>query len=363
MNLPLSYRLVPERDENGEETGYYTREPDGVSGMTVTALAEFCGTKQQTMTQTLNRIRDSDPITNDLSDCLKLFAGNELRLITNDLQGRRIIPDDACHAIAEHYAFEAREYPGKPVALRNFRVVGRSGMRLFIWSKTGFVPPSMRQPQRGPYWYERMKLALSDNEKPLQTGFFCIYQEMIGFFCELETRLGFVMPDINPETGQHLVPDISIAQGFNKWLRAEDDEVACIGRKHFLGSTQKIDFRPRRWSKRERRWLPAGRNHNEIQMYNHVYPKKSHGDYQVQEACSYPDKYQPIFKYYLQEYWIPDHCATYLIKRDAEGVRQIMQTLNQMSPNARIAIDKTLIGRLVQSLTLLIPASSNNRIA
>lgn len=362
MNLPLSYRLVPERNENGEETGYYTREPDGVSGMTVSALADFCGLTQPAVTSLLNRVRESDPITNDLPDSLKAFAGKELRLITNDLQGRLIISDEVCYAVTEHYVFEARKYPGKEIAKRNFRVMGNATMRMFIWSKTGFVPPSMHQPQRGPYWYERMKLALSDNQKPLQAGYFCIYQEMIGFFCELETRLGFVMPDINPETGQHLVPDISIARGFNKWLRAEDDEVACIGRRHFLGSAQGIDFRPRRWSKKEQTLLPAGRNHGEIQMYNHVYPKRSHGDYQVQKACSYPDKYQPIFKYYLQEYWIPDHCATYLIDRDAEGVRQIRQALSQLSPTARGAVDKTLIGRLVRSLTLVIPASSDNRI-
>jgi hypothetical protein len=361
MNLPLSYRLVPERNETGEETGYYTREPDGVSGMTVTALAEFCGTRQQTVTQILNRIRDSDPITNDLLDCLKPFAGGELRLITNDLQGRLIIPDDACHAIAEYYAFEAREYPGKPIALRNFRAVGRPGMRVFIWSRTGYVPPSMRQPQRGPYWYERMKLALSDNEKPLQIGYFCIYQEMMGFFCELETRFGFIMPDINLKTGQHLVPDISIAKRFNMWLRNDEDEVACIARRHFLGSAQAVDFRPARKTQRQGR-LPEGRNHREIQFYNHVYPKSSHGNYQVQQACSYPDRYQSIFKYYLQEYWIPDHCATYLIERDSEGVMLMMEAVNQMSPAARAAIDKTLVGRLVRSLTPLI-SSSNNRTA
>lgn len=361
MNLPLSYRLVPECNENGDETGYYTREPDGVSGMTVTALAEFCGLTQPAVTSLLNRVRESDPITNDLPDSLKAFASKELRLITNDLQGRLIISDDVCYAVTEYYVFEARKYPGKEVAKRNFRAMGNLTMRMFIWSRTGYVPPSMRQPQRGPYWYERMKLALSDNEKPLQIGYFCIYQEMMGFFCELETRFGFVMPDINLDTGEHLVPDISIAKRFNSWLRDDEDEFACIARRHFLGSVQTVDFRPRRKNKRQG-WLPPGRNHGEVQMYNHVYPKSSHENYQVQKACSYPDQYQSIFKYYLQEYWIPDHCATYLIERDSEGVMQIMQTANQMSPGVLAAIDKTLVGRLVRSLTPLI-CSSNNRIA
>jgi hypothetical protein len=140
MVNPESYKLIPEYNENGRETGYYTRNPDGVSGMTVSALAEFCGTEQQTITQLLNRIRDTDAITNNLPNCLKCFANQELRLITNDLQGRLIIPDEACHAITEYYAFEARQYPGKEIAVNNFRMAGRAGMRVFIWSRTGYTP-------------------------------------------------------------------------------------------------------------------------------------------------------------------------------------------------------------------------------
>jgi len=139
------YQLIPEYNQKGEETGYYTREPDGVSGMTVTALADFVGVRQQSITQLLNRIRDSDPITNDLPESLKPFSGKELRLITNDLQGRLIVPDESCQAIAEYYAFDAREYDGKPVAKTNFRAIAKAGMRVFIWSRTGFVPEPLRQ--------------------------------------------------------------------------------------------------------------------------------------------------------------------------------------------------------------------------
>ena len=126
------FYLVPAYDESHNETGYYTREPDGISGMTVSALADFCSTSQPAVTQILNRIRESDPITNDLNDCLKPFAGKDLRLITNDLQGRLIIPDDACSAVSEYYAFEARQYPGKQVATVNYRSMAKAGMRIFI---------------------------------------------------------------------------------------------------------------------------------------------------------------------------------------------------------------------------------------
>jgi|GEM_PF-2085612 len=139
------YQLIPEYNEKGEETGFYTREPDGVSGMTVRALADFVGTSPAAITQLLNRIRSSDPLTNDLLDSLKSYAGKELRLLTNDLQGRLIIPDEACQAIAEYYALDSRTYDGKPIAVSNYRAIAKAGMRVFIWSRTGFVPEPLRQ--------------------------------------------------------------------------------------------------------------------------------------------------------------------------------------------------------------------------
>ena len=86
------------------DQSYCTRFSDGVSGMSVTALAQFCGVEQHTITQTLNRLRDSDPITNDLQNILKLFAGSDWRLITNDPSGMVFIIDEVCHAVLEYYA-------------------------------------------------------------------------------------------------------------------------------------------------------------------------------------------------------------------------------------------------------------------
>ncbi|NJR52891.1 MAG: Rha family transcriptional regulator [Leptolyngbyaceae cyanobacterium CSU_1_3] len=71
------------------------------------------------------------------------------------------------------------------------------------------------RPEYVPYWYERMKVALSDTEMPLQSGYFCVYREMMAFFWELETRVGYLVPDVNPITSEHLVPDISIGKRFN----------------------------------------------------------------------------------------------------------------------------------------------------
>lgn len=121
-----------------DDQSYCTRDVDGVSGMTVTALAKFCGTGKPTITQLLNQIGDSDPFTNELTECLKPFAGNDWRLFTNDPSGKVFIIDEICHAVLEYYALEARKYKGKQTAINNYRMVARAGLRVFIWSQTGY---------------------------------------------------------------------------------------------------------------------------------------------------------------------------------------------------------------------------------
>ena len=205
-----------------------------------------------------------------------------------------------------------------------------------------------------PYWYERMRIALSDTEQPLQVGYFCVYREMMDFFCELENRFNYIISDIDRETGKHLVPDVSIGQRFNKFLRC-DDEMPTIARRRFLGSGEAVDFRQP--GRRKDDWFSGGKDFQEILMYNHVYPESSHGIFQVHPAKSYPDRYRDIFRYYLQEYWIPDFCVPYLTERDPQGLNQIQSRIMQMTPSERIAIGGTLVGALMPSLPLLLESA------
>jgi phage regulator Rha-like protein len=198
------------------------------------------------------------------------------------------------------------------------------------------------RPAQIPYWYQRLQIALSDSEKPLQAGYFCVYQEIMGFFAELETRFQYIIRDYDKETGKYLVPDISIGQGFNKFLR-DDSELPCQAREDFLGTTEAIDFRD------------GGTHEHEVQQYNHVYPKVSHGEFNIQTARAYPNKYIEIFRYYLQEYWIPDRCATYLAERDPDGIGQVQTRIIEMSTPERSALAATLAGKLIHSLFSLRP--------
>jgi len=124
-----------------EEMGFCTRQSDGVSGMTVRALSKFCDLAEgssSAVSNLLTQIGHSDPETNDLPETLKSFAGKDLRLETNDAQGSMFIVDEVCHAVLEYYALDARKYKGKSVAVNNYRMIARAGMRLFIWSQTGY---------------------------------------------------------------------------------------------------------------------------------------------------------------------------------------------------------------------------------
>jgi len=348
-----NYRLVPERTENGQETGYYTREPDGVSGMTVRALAEFVGTSPAAITQLLNRVRESNPLTNTLPESLKPFSGQDVRLLTNDLQGRIIIPDEACQAVAEYYALDSRGFEGKEIAVANYRAVARAGMRVFIWTRTGYNPPTSREPLRGTYWYSRVRLALSNTTSPLQSGYFCAYLEMMKFFQELENYAGYIVPDTNPQTNRYVVPDISIAKMFNAWLRSDEEEPRQ-SRLTFLGSSEAIDFRERRQNTDrttgQRVWVPEGFHHHEIVSYKHVYPEVSHGTNNVIDVNSYPNKYLSIFKHYLSRVWIPTQCDRYISERDSTSWIEAKTRLSQLEATTRQALSGTFIGGLFPRL-------------
>ncbi|NET71702.1 MAG: hypothetical protein F6K62_12425 [Sphaerospermopsis sp. SIO1G2] len=127
-------------EKTNADQSYCTRFSDGVSGMSVTALAQFCGVNKPAITQLLNQISDSDPFTNDLKISLKPYAGNDWRLLTNDPSGRVFIIDEVCHAVLEYYALEARKYKGKQIAVNNYRMIAKAGLRVFIWSQTGYSP-------------------------------------------------------------------------------------------------------------------------------------------------------------------------------------------------------------------------------
>jgi phage regulator Rha-like protein len=206
---------------------------------------------------------------------------------------------------------------------------------------------------RGAYWYERIKVALSDAVMPLQGGYFCAYLEMMKFFQQLETHAQYVVPDLDPQTKKYIVPDISVGKKFNTWLRSEDSKAKSV-RQKILGTEELIDFREERWNKDkntgEQFLVSAGAQSHEIAKYNHVYPESSHGSYNIQPVSSYPEKYLPIFNYFLANVWIPEDCDRYISERDSEGWKGAIERLMKLPSQQRQALSKTLIGSLLPSL-------------
>ena len=277
-----SYRLVPEIDTSGNETGYYTREPDGISGMTLSALSEFCCLAPGSTTaisNLLTQIENSDPETNDLSEPLKPFAGKALRLETNDLQGRLIIPDEACFAIADHYANHARSYRGKSICKQNLQGLGNVSLRLFIWSKTGFIPQILKDRLRGhtTTYIERLE-NVRDHQIP---------DDLWTTFREGADVLLLIEKEMRVPVDQLDLCDGSIGSHWKKFREGQD------------------------WA------LPTG-------TYTHVF--------RDQRGTRQPNAYQygelPHFKRWLREVYIPYHLPKYL--SDKYGKRAALQIYQEL---------------------------------
>ena len=278
------YSLVPAYNDEGNETGYYTREPDGTSGMTVSALADFCGTSQPVITNLLNRIRDSDPISNTLEKSLKSYAGEDLRLISNDVQGRLIIPDEACQAITEYYAFEARDYAGKDVAVDNYRIAAKAGIRVFIWSKTGFVPELLR---------------------PVLKSNTTVYIERL------------------ENIRDHKVPD-------NLWTTfREGAEVLLLIEKEMGVPVDQMDLCDgsigRHWSefRKGKPWAKASGT------YTHVF-KDQRGE--IDGCKAYDLSELPYFRPWLNDIYVPYHMPQYLVNKYGKlAINQVYREMDAMT--------------------------------
>lgn len=157
-------------------------------------MYNFCGLapgSTSAVSNWLKLIESSDPETNTLPESMKPYAGKVLRLETNDLQGRLIIPDEACQAIAEYYAFDARDYSGQKAARDNCRPLLKAGMRLFIWSKTGYQPQKKKIASFNSYTLGRIALHHSDLTDPLPDGYFSCFDKMMEILQKLDIRLGY----------------------------------------------------------------------------------------------------------------------------------------------------------------------------
>lgn len=111
---------------------FYTHVFTGESGMSVTGLADLCGTPRTTVDDLLNDLVNG----NARSECLKPLLGKEIHLTERGLKNAKVIRDEVCAAVVEHYAYEASKKTEK--AKFAFRKFGAIGVRTWIQGITGW---------------------------------------------------------------------------------------------------------------------------------------------------------------------------------------------------------------------------------
>jgi transcriptional regulator with XRE-family HTH domain len=149
--------LLHHIDEEGVE--YFTVISTGRAGMSQSGLARLVGVTQNSVSQLAKKIRSANPTINYLPECLKPFAGKNLRLPGySDQQGRDILEDGFCAAVVEYYARWSKSKNRQSnvkakQALEQIQSLGMEfmqerageliqniGMRRFIHKKTGWQP-------------------------------------------------------------------------------------------------------------------------------------------------------------------------------------------------------------------------------
>ncbi|MBD2042227.1 hypothetical protein [Microcoleus sp. FACHB-672] len=134
----FSKHLLCSIEDGGE---YFTVKSTGRSGMSQRGLARFVGKHPSSIWDWVNKVRKADPLSNQLPEPLKLFAGKTLTLLGyTDPQGRDILEDRFCSALVEYFAWWAQDAEANVQAKRAFGLIRDLGMRLFIHQKTGWHP-------------------------------------------------------------------------------------------------------------------------------------------------------------------------------------------------------------------------------
>ena len=222
------------------DQSYCTRFSDGVSGMSVTALAQFCGVDKPAITQLLNQISDSDPFTNDLKISLKPYAGNDWRLLTNEPSGRVFIIDEVCHAVLEYYALEARKYKGKQIAVNNYRMIAKAGLRVFIWSQTGYslINPSSQGIISKEELSAMITTAIEKSLTPI-TQQLSEIQEQIQLVPGVKPKRSWTLPASTP---QEEVPQDYVQIEDGSWLSPEGyQSILKQGRRSLPWDVRRLD--------------------------------------------------------------------------------------------------------------------------
>lgn len=195
---------------------------DGTPYLTTRALARICGQAPSVMYK-LTREWDNErlkPRGRRIQTLLgsQGYTDEKLFMIV-ELGGKKtqIIPDAACMAILEYYAFEA-DTRKRYVAQHSYRLLARHSLRRFIYGNVGY-DPNARLSGGWKLLHERMVL------NPTPAGYFGLLREISDILIPA-IQLGLVL-------GPHTMPDISVGIMWGRyWTSRNLDEVYGPRTKH-----------------------------------------------------------------------------------------------------------------------------------
>lgn len=206
MRLELEPVVAQELD--GIEMGVL---PDQNVFLTGRGLAVVCGVVPSVINQWANEYVPGSKKPRDVAItkliALQGYEGNEYFFPTKIGQKRvNAFPEKVCMGLLEYYAFEAERKSA--TALNNFRVLGRAGLRAFVYSQLHYDPTRTLDPFRS--FYDRLML----NRMP--RNMYSCFSETSHIVLEA-IRQGLIVDS-------HTVPDISVGQLWSKHWQAQDME-------------------------------------------------------------------------------------------------------------------------------------------
>src|ERR1700761_7242213 len=256
--LVIPQTVLVTTEVNGIEMGVLS---DGTPYLTLRGLARACGIAASTINEPFAAWAKGQR-TGKLARALTAagFVGDRLSI---EMPGYHAVPDAICILVLEHYALDQ----DNKIALANYRVLARRGLRAFIYDATGY-DPSRNLPRGWRDFHDRLMLS------KLPTGFFGGVREMSEFLLRL-IQAGLVLDE-------NTVVDISVGQ---------------LWSKHWVDNDLAVQFGER-----------AKYDHN----YPDYYPQSASNP---QETWCYPLKALGAFREWLEQHYIPVKVPKYIASK------------------------------------------------
>jgi hypothetical protein len=191
----MSLKIAKHREVNGLEMGVMS---DGTPYLSARGLAAACGVAPSNIitwasewSRANARLRDKRIL--ELLEEQGHFDEKLFIPISHEGKTLHAYPEPVVMAVLEYYAFDAK--PVREQAIRNYRLLARSGFKAFVYVNIGF-DPQQRVPALWQQYHERLLL----NNAP------------VGFFSVLKETADIVLTAIRHDlhVDEHTVPDISV---------------------------------------------------------------------------------------------------------------------------------------------------------